>query len=616
MNDNGAIVGTATYSDGTTHGVMLLPIQIVREYPPGSGNFQPIIDNGLDDKAQLPIYTTENGSGRAMSWSNSYTFTAQLSANLNSSSTASMVVAFQNSSGSFNGTVTETSAGSGIFQDSANTITITLSPTTQTTSSSTLDTLNVTVTDSTLGLSGTGFTLQETTTSSNSFTAVTAQTVVTLSGTLSTTAVNTIQLFLEETGGSQDFVTTLTETAVNSRVFQDNLGTTLTMNGYTSGTSMNVAISSTSTGRLPVALFTATLTETSSSSLQFVNYLVTIGDVTPSTPETNGQCVFYVQFPGSAATSITLASGSNSVTTTASPVTGQPNLLRTGKLVLLTPNDPFTATDITTLTVSPPSGGGNPTVSLQMYGQTVVDPGSAYLAYVGECASDSHFALPARHLSDIQSILTSGLATSPGYPGSPGLGWGCSVPDQVLTRASAQAAIPTHNLWYSYSHGLTTVPDAPPFVSFQVWPGSSLHNPFGYGQAQISPADVKNANTQTVNGKTSFIQEYQLVFINGCFSADVSNTASQAGAFITDFNTDSYVGWSYDQRPAGAATAAEIFFQALVGKSTPVSNGVNAVNAHALNYPNEFVLPDYGVNGGKVPESFVALIGSDVVIQK
>jgi hypothetical protein len=35
---------------------MLMPLAIVRETTPGSGAFGPIMDNGLDDNAEIPIF--------------------------------------------------------------------------------------------------------------------------------------------------------------------------------------------------------------------------------------------------------------------------------------------------------------------------------------------------------------------------------------------------------------------------------------------------------------------------------------------------------------------------------------------------------------------------------
>jgi hypothetical protein len=86
-----------------------------------------------------------------------------------------------------------------------------------------------------------------------------------------------------------------------------------------------------------------------------------------STPATDGQGIFYVQLSGMAAASVTLANGDRQVTVQAVPVEGKPDLLRTGKLVLIEPGDPFRSSGITCMEVGPAL-----TLELQMYGQTVV----------------------------------------------------------------------------------------------------------------------------------------------------------------------------------------------------------------------------------------------------
>ncbi len=93
---------------------------------------------------------------------------------------------------------------------------------------------------------------------------------------------------------------------------------------------------------------------------------------TLSTPATDGQGIFYIEMPGSAPRKITLKSGSHHVTVQAIPVPGRPQLLRTGKLVLIEYGDPFRAPDITTLEVGGPGNERNQTLQLQMYDRTVV----------------------------------------------------------------------------------------------------------------------------------------------------------------------------------------------------------------------------------------------------
>ena len=96
------------------------------------------------------------------------------------------------------------------------------------------------------------------------------------------------------------------------------------------------------------------------------------GTPNASTPETDGQGIFYIEMPGSIPASITLRCGENHVTVQATPVEGRPNLLRTGKLVLLEKGDPFRAPDITTIEEGASPEGKDSNLELQKYGRTIV----------------------------------------------------------------------------------------------------------------------------------------------------------------------------------------------------------------------------------------------------
>jgi hypothetical protein len=562
INDNGAIVGTATYSPtGPTdpiaagsHGVMLLPLSFVRETSPGSGDFEPIKDNGLDDQAQLPIFASETGQGMTETDTGGYTLNAVLSTDLSATSTASFNVTYSKSGGgSYTGTLTETGAGTGIFKDSGSTNVLTLTPSNQTTSSATtLSTLSGTITIPSLSVSSQPVTLIETV--PLNYQASTVLTDVALAGTLSTTVVNSITVTFHSNFSENDAIT-LTETGVNTRVFQNTAnGVTLTMTGFTGGTSMNISVSA--TGLTPSS-FGSTLTETSATSLQYSDYQRSYGTATNYTPATDGQGVFYVQFPGSTATSITLVSGGNSVTTMASPVTGQPNMLRTGKLVLLEPSDSFSASGFTTLTVSPPSGGGTPTVQLQMYGQTIVDPGTVHDAYLGFGLGEGDGSV---HLGQIKNILAANASS----PSTPNLGWTVPTVHGVSVKSDVLNEIGKHSLWYVFTHGLTADGHTPPLVSFRLYNSS---DPNDHKQAQLVPGDVSaNIGTDT----------YELVFFNGCFSADPSS-GSAAPAFAANFKADVYVGWTTAEFDIFAYNAGKTFFTTLEQHNS-IQNALNAVN--------------------------------------
>jgi hypothetical protein len=321
------------------------------------------------------------------------------------------------------------------------------------------------------------------------------------------------------------------------------------MAGFTGGTSMNINVSS---AGLAPSSFPATLTETSGTSLQYSNYQRTFGTEPNETPATDSQAVFYVQFPGPTATSITLVSGGNSVTTTASPVGGEPDLLRTGKLVLVEPGDPFSASGFTTLPVSYPGAGRNPTIQLKMYGQTVVDPGTAPHALVGSCLST--WSVGERHVNHIENDLTQNL------------GWAV-VKQPVFTHAMLNDAVNNSSLFYLITEGVTddgTLTGA--FVGFEVIRTVNMvHNSFD----QILSSDLP----QVTAPKT-----YALVFINGCKAGDASTDGNAVQGFITRFNAKAYVGWDQVVRALDAAAGAGVFFDNL-SKSSTVDTAILATNS-------------------------------------
>jgi hypothetical protein len=129
---------------------------------------------------------------------------------------------------------------------------------------------------------------------------------------------------------------------------------------------MNVAL----TGGPLSAPILATLHETSRTSLQYSSVERVSSDVRVDTPATDGQGIFYIEMAGTIPTKITLSSGSANKMVFAVPVKGHPNLLRTGKLVLIAHGDPFRSPDITTFEMPP--RGQDSALELKMYGRTTV----------------------------------------------------------------------------------------------------------------------------------------------------------------------------------------------------------------------------------------------------
>jgi hypothetical protein len=613
INDSGAIVGTATYTpQGTndttpsgSHGVMLLPVAFVRETPIGSGTFTPIKDNGLDDKAQLPMYHPDMAASMNtdVSWSGGYVFTAQLSTNLSSTSTASMVVSFQNSTGTYSGTLTETSAGSGVFHDTGSTFTLTLSPTSKTTSSTVADKLQVLVTDSTLGLSSAPFTLGETGPATLNFGADIVLAEVDLSGALSTTAVNTIQVHLSGSEDDKAVEAALTETGVNTRIFTRTQGDmTITINSL-SGTAMQISVQD---NFLQAQTATLALTETSSTSNAFANVSATVSTFTPLDPGSSKEGVFYIQMPAmGSSVPITLSSGANSVTVNATAVSGSPNLLRTPPLALLAPGTSGSYSGITTLQID----GTNP-VCATIFGSKI-DPKPTGGALIGRALNA--FEMPGElgtgiiglitgdtHLNNIEQTLIGSASAN-----IPGLGWTVTK-DQALTYADVTTGVSKYSLFYVLAHGGTPSGDnSTSFVGFSVWPSASdfVHHPLDlyYGQPVLASTISSNIGTAS----------YKLAFINGCASADggagetafaaaFKNTAGQSDP--SQAEDTAYVGWTDEVEMGSAVSYGEKFFIALQknplsGAIPTVQNAVSDINAQINQAPiNGFTTP-----GGTVP---------------
>jgi hypothetical protein len=378
INDGGIIVGTANYvsSDASDpiasglHGVLLLPLAIVRETYRGSGDLRPIPHNGLDDYASLPIFRSETGTAETII--GGYTLDAVLSADLTAKSTATIEATYTLSEGKTSkATLKETGPGSGIFKDNTQTIILTLTPTDQVTSSTTSMTLSAKFTFPHFHVKDLPVMLVET--DKLTYQAQNILADVILSAPLNSAAPNTItaSFYCPFANGNYDGLP-LVETGLGSRAFRDGSGTAfLKMIDYSGGSSMKISV--TANGLIP-AVFDATLQETGPHTLQYSNYQRIVSVVQGETPATDGQGIFYIQMPGLTATNITIKVGNKHSTVQAVPVKGHPGLLRTGKLVLIEPNDPFRAPDITTIEIGTSDDGSNPSVQLQMYGQTIVDP--------------------------------------------------------------------------------------------------------------------------------------------------------------------------------------------------------------------------------------------------
>ena len=231
-------------------------------------------------------------------------------------------------------------------------------------------------------------------------------------------------------------------------------------------------------------------------------------------------------------------------------------MLRTGKLALLEPNDPFSDADIKTLTVAQsqtPSAAqdSTPDVKVKVYGQEIGAVHTVQPAFIGFGFVDSDGAI---RLKELQAIVTDGL------------GWTAPTIRSRATKAAVLAALPKHSLFYFNTHGLVTNEHPNRLYAFGAF--NSL-NPDDHKTAEFTPAEVAASNGQNV---------YELVFMNACLSADMRDPLSQGQAFATAFNAKAYVGYNGSQSALLDQKFARAFFNGLK-KHASVKNAIKAANS-------------------------------------
>lgn len=534
-------------------------VEIVRETQPGSGSFASIKAPG-SGVSRLPLFRTDSGANLDEIEGTTTELSARLTRNLSNQVLDSMTVTFRRGVVTFTGLLTETVADSGVFRSNDNTFTLALNPVVQT-NNVTQEVLQAAVTSSAAGLSNAPFTLHETSPNSLNFVAASTMTLVDFTGPLDPATPDAVSVQLIDSFYSQTIQATLTETGPNTGVFTRTAGdVTLTLNSF-SGVDPSVVDTATVSivaTALPVPSYTVALTETAPNSREFSNLGAHLrGNVTPETPTTNGQGVFYVQIKGfQDATPVKLKVGGSEATVQAMPVPNASNLLRTGKLALLETGDPFAAGDITTLLAADTSVA----TSAEIYDSPVAKPTLLRTAFFGRCMSWAQMPSGKDHLLNVSDKVVKKL------------GWTASVVNQAMTKADVLTAIPKNGLWYSFGHGISQDgTSAGSFTGFQVWASG---NPLNWKTSVIQPSDVSG-----VIGSN----QYELVFLNSCLATDPRD-GSQAAALAAAFKANAYVGWDDEQNISEGAGAAFDFFETLNGinptTNAPftVSDGISAAN--------------------------------------
>ena len=584
LNANGLIaaLGTPNATETNGHALLLIPIEFVYETSKGSGDYK-----ALD---KLPIFQPDSGIGETSTYTSTYgVYEVQLTANITKSDVASMNVHFVNASGaSFTGTLTETAANSGIFHDATNTVTLTL-PVGTTTSNIAVDVITATVTDSALGLSGATLTFYETNVNSLAFVQPNLNMAVGFpSGGLSATVADTITL--EYTLNEVATDVTLTETGANTNVFHSSDGAiSLSIIGtpsFNPSVADTMLIQLTATGLFPGTI-TCQLNETGVNTCVFSNFSITYGDNTPVDPGASADGVFYVRLKGMTlppgqTMNMSVCVGNDPAITGSTPAGA--NYVQSSPLLLVPPgNGSPNYSGITTVSMDAVTS----LVNFGFMGQSAsfskkAGP-TAFLA-TGALGIGTESALPMgvtpkNHLETLDQIIGrkkhAGMFDWTGKP--PLLGYANSVTqtDLTLDKLKSEAGN-NHSIFYLLTHstGTHVLPggaENSQFFGFTVWKKGFLSNtPY-----QVTASDISGSiGTDT----------YDLIFINGCCSANESN--GMATAYKNAFNAHAYVGWDVPVLLDSAVPAAVNFFNALGPGAVTVTTATQGIRGTEAGFGN------------------------------
>jgi hypothetical protein len=330
-------------------------------------------------------------------------------------------------------------------------------------------------------------------------------------------------------------------------------------------------------------LFSGTITsqliETGVNTCIFSNFSLSYGNNTPVDPGESSDGVFYARIkgmtlPAGQTMPMSISVGSGDPAITGSTPVGA-NYVQSSPLLLVPPgNGSPSYAGITTI----PMDSVNSLVNLGLYGQTASftkHAGPTAFLTTGALGNLTEDALPAgvtpqTHLETLDQIIGrkkySGLFDFTGKP--PLLGYANSVTQTELTLTKLQSEVGNnHSIFYILTHGVGThvAPGGAAnstFLGFTVWKSGVLWNtPYTVAASDISGS----IGTDT----------YDLVFVNGCCSANDSN--GMATAYKNAFSAHAYVGWDVPVLLDSAVPAAVNFFNALGPGAVTVKQAASGV---------------------------------------
>jgi len=522
--------------------IQMLTLDLVREIPYNSGNYVSV--------NTIPIFQPDDGKGRgpSLDFVNMPYLTVMFGEDISDTviNTAQVTLKIADAEKTYS--LTETTAGSGVFTEPTNFFSLKLDNPSIQLNSNIQDEITCFVTSTNDNIIEQLFNLRESASDSLYFNDVKIFTTLIFDNELLSNQQDTLKVHYAN--GLLASEETLTEITPDSLIFTNEDNTfTITLNNYSGTMPDNFDITIDNRDCLELLHPRLKLAKVNVSPYVYTNESMDEGsDLSPNDPLNDGQGIFKVRVKGLplnlssdvlASLPITVTTGIDSKTIELSQ---QPDKsYMTAPLVLLPPNDPTIYDGMFCL--NSPSGEDILKTGLKPNIKNNNDTTKA--AFVGQFLWPTIYWRTYNIFYPIDRVLDRDL------------GYTVTV-DWKLTKNDVFRDLPNYSVWYSLTHGIVNNFDENIFLFIRV--GTDDRPSY-----DLSPQDIREHIENN---------SYELVFLNACFSVD-EKFGSATGAFQRAFKTKVYIGWTIAMRPIFAVPRAHKFFRKLDNK-TPVDTAFEA----------------------------------------